>query len=159
MRSDAPIAGSDASGAYRRRLVEAATPHLLGGERILALLPFASVPKLPRVPRHRGQARPEKVRVGIRQSWRRYRPLVVTGRRLLVFDSGRTPNPRELLTTFPIEEVEIGAITTARFGVSQFSLTLPGLGDVPFETGRREALDLARFTELLVSPKRRSRAR
>jgi hypothetical protein len=159
MRSDrtGSAARSAAGNPYRRRLAEAAAPELLGGERIVALLPFASVPKLPREPEPgRKTGRKEKVRFGIRQSWRRYRPLVVTGRRLLVFDSGRTPNPRTLLAAFPLEAVTIGPMTKGRFGVTRFTLALPDNGEVPFETGRREALDTDRLQELLVSPRPRS---
>ena len=153
-------AGAEVGGAYRRRLSEATGPELLGGERVVAMLPFASVPKLPRAPRQAAKkGRKEKVRFGIRQSWRRYRPLVVTGRRLLVFDSGRTPNPRTLLAAFPLEGVTMSQTTAGRFGVSCFTLTLPGNGEVPFETGRREARDLARLQELLVSQRPESRAR
>jgi hypothetical protein len=124
---------------YRQRLTALAAPELRAGEHIVALLPFATVPKLPKGPR----GRKNKVRFGIRQSWRRYRPLVVTDRRLLVFDSGRTPHPRELLDAVPVGEVTISAVTPGRWGTSMFELTLPGTGAVPFETGRREVDDLA----------------
>jgi hypothetical protein len=123
---------------YRRRLRAHADAELERGERIVAMLPFASVPKLPRQP----GGRTGKVRFGIRQSWRRYRPCVVTDRRLLVFDSGRAPNARVLLGAFPLAEVAMGPLGIARFGATSFDLTLPGLGDVPFETGRREADDV-----------------
>jgi len=73
---------------YRRRLRAHAAAELERGERIVAMLPFASVPKLPRQP----GGRTGKVRFGIRQSWRRYRPCVVTDRRLLVFDSVYGPH-------------------------------------------------------------------
>jgi len=104
----------------------------------VAMLPFASVPKLPRRP----GGRKAKVRFGIRQSWRRYRPSVVTDRRLLVFDSGRAPNARSLLGAFALDDVTMGPVDTARFGTSSFVLDLPGLGEVPFETGRKEVDDL-----------------
>lgn len=113
-----------------------------GGERIVAMLPFASVPKLPRPP-GAPRGRKGKVRFGIRQSWRRYRPTVVTDRRLLVFDSGRTPNARELLGAFPVGDVTMGTFGVGHLGARMFALGLPGIGEVPFETGRREADDVA----------------
>ena len=135
---------SDRSGGddtYRRRLRTRAEEELRGGERIVAMLPFASVPKLPRQP-GAPRGRKGKVRFGIRQSWRRYRPTVVTDRRLLVFDSGRTPNPRWLLGAFPLADVTMGPLGVGRFGATTFVLALPGVGDVPFETGRREVADV-----------------
>lgn len=111
------------------------------GERVVAMLPFASVAKLPRGPRgKRG-----KVRYGIRQSWRRYRPTVITDRRLLVFDSGRAPSARTLLGAFRLDDVTMGPLGTGRFGTTTFVLELPGVGAVPFETGRREVDDVARL--------------
>jgi len=134
MRSDRR-GGDD---AYRRRLRARAQEEMLGGERIVAMLPFASVPKLPRRP----GGRKHKVRFGIRQSWRRYRPSVITDRRLLVFDSGRAPNARTLLGAFALSDVTIGPLGTARFGATAFVLDLPGVGPVPFETGRKEIDDV-----------------
>jgi len=114
------------------------------GERIVAMLPFASVPKLPRGPGG-------KVRFGIRQSWRRYRPSVVTDRRLLVFDSGRTPTAQTLLGTFELSEVTMGPLGTARFGATSFVLGLPGVGEVPFETGRKEVDDVEVLRRAVVA--------
>ena len=125
--------------AYRRRLRAHAADELEPGEHVVAMLPFASVPKLPRQP----GGRRAKVRFGIRQSWRRYRPCVVTDRRLLVFDSGRAPSARSLLGAFPLGEVTMGPLTAARFGATSFVLDLPGVGEVPFETGRKEVDDVA----------------
>jgi hypothetical protein len=139
MPSETSGSGGD---AYRRRLRARAEEELRGGERIVAMLPFASVPKLPKVP-GAPRGRKGKVRFGIRQSWRRYRPTVVTNQRLLVFDSGRTPNARELLGAFPLDEVTIGPLGVGRFGATTFDLGLPGAGPVPFETGRREIDDVA----------------
>jgi hypothetical protein len=67
---------------------------------------------------------------------------VVTNRRVLVFDSGRTPNARELLGAFSLEEVTMGPRGVGRFGATTFELVLPGVGEIPFETGRREAEDV-----------------
>lgn len=132
MRSDRH-GGDD---AYRRRLRARAAEELHDGERIVAMLPFASVPKLPRGPHG-------KVRYGIRQSWKRYRPCVVTDRRLLVFDSGRAPGARSLIGQFPLDQILMGSLGTGRFGTTTFVLDLPGVGPVPFETGRREVDDVA----------------
>jgi hypothetical protein len=139
MPSDHGKRGGD--DTYRRRLRTRAAEELHGGERIVAMLPFASVPKLPRLP-GAPRGRKGKVRFGIRQSWKRYRPTVVTDRRLLVFDSGRTPNARELLGAFPLHDIRIGPRGVGRFGATTFTLDLPGNGEVPFETGRREAEDV-----------------
>jgi hypothetical protein len=109
------------------------------------MLPFASVPKLPPQP----GGRKAKVRFGIHQSWKRYRPTVITDRRVLVFDSGRAPNARALLGAFPLGDVTMGALGTGRFGTTTFVLGLPGVGEVPFETGRREVQDVAALRQLL----------
>jgi hypothetical protein len=114
-----------------------ANPELRPGERILAVLPYTSVPKQPRGPEG-------KIRFGLRQSWKRYRPVVVTNRRLLVFDTGRTPHPRVLLAEFPLEQVAMSEVTAGRFGTARFTLSLPGEGDVPFEAGRRDNLPALR---------------
>src|SRR5262245_46704441 len=117
MPSETSGSGGD---AYRRRLRARADEELKAGERIVAMLPFASVPKLPRQP----GGRRGKVRFGIRQSWRRYRPTVVTDRRLLVFDSGRTPSACTLLGAFPLGQVSMGPIGSGRFGATTFDLDL-----------------------------------
>jgi hypothetical protein len=155
MPSDHGKRGGD--DTYRRRLRTRAEEELHGGERIVAMLPFASVPKLPRLP-GAPRGRKGKVRFGIRQSRKRYRPTVVTDRRLLVFDSGRTPHPRWLLGAFPLAEVTIGALGVGRFGTTTFELGLPDLGKVPFETGRREAEDVALLGQQIVRAQPRSRA-
>jgi len=122
------------------RVAERLTP----GERVVAVLPFAAVPKFPgRVKRR------DKVRVGVRQSWRRYRPLVFTDRRLFVFDSGRTPHPRELIATFPVAEIVVRDLHDASFGGREVVLELPGEGSVPVEVGRRDLDDLVLALQLL----------
>jgi hypothetical protein len=143
-----PSERSGGGDPYRRRLRVRATEELTDGERIVAMLPFATVPKLPKQP----GGRRAKVRFGIRQSWRRYRPSVVTDGRLLVFDSGRAPHARTLLGAFPLREVTIGPRSRARYGITTFVLDLPGVGEVPFETGRKEADDV----EILAEVVRRS---
>ena len=64
----------------RAALLAFVTPVLTSGEHVLAVLPFANTPKRPRGPEG-------KVRDGIWQTKRRYRPLVLTNRRLFVFDT------------------------------------------------------------------------
>ncbi|MFN8026025.1 MAG: hypothetical protein U0W40_06645 [Acidimicrobiia bacterium] len=114
------------------------------GERVVAVVPFAAVPKVPgRVKRR------DKVRIGVRQSWRRYRPLVFTDRRLYVFDSGRTPHPRELLASFPVAEVGVHDVRAGSFGGREVVLDLPGTGAVPFEIGRKDLDDLVHALHLL----------
>lgn len=140
---------SGGDDAYRRRLRTRAEEELRGNEQIVAMLPFASVPKSPRLP-GAPRGRKGKVRFGIRQSWRRYRPAVVTDRRLLVFDSGRTPHARELLGAFALGDVTMGPLGVGRFNATTFTLGLPGLGDVPFETGRREVDDVAVLQRVVV---------
>jgi hypothetical protein len=114
------------------------------GERVVAVLSFASVPKFPgRVKRR------DKVRLGMRQSWRRYRPMVFTDRRLYVFDSGRTPHPRELLAAFPIADVGVHDVRDISFGGREMVLDLPGDGPVPFDIGRKDLDDLVSALQLL----------
>ena len=122
---------SDGADHYPQRLEELTSPELRGGERIVAVLPFTTVPKRPRGPEG-------KVREGVWQSWKRYRPLVVTEQRIFVFDTGRTPFPRYLLAQFPVEHTTMSEVTAGRFGVERFTLTLPGEGEVPFEAGKRD---------------------
>ena len=115
---------------------------LAPGETIVAMLPFATVPKLPKGPEGR-------ISVGIRQSWRRYRPLVFTNRRLFVFDSGKTPHPRQQIGEFPLVEIELLEVRDARFGQKVMVLELPAHRPIPFELGKRELDDLATVTTLL----------
>ena len=122
------------------RVAEWLTP----GETVVAILPFAAVPKLPGRVKRRDQ-----VRIGVRQSWRRYRPLVFTDRRLFVFDSGRTPHPRELIATFPVAEIGVNDLSDGSFGGREIVLDLPGEGSVPFEVGRRDRDDLVAVLQLL----------
>jgi len=60
-----------------------------------------------------------------------------------VFDSGRAPSARSLLGAFALDEVTMGPLTAARFGATSFVLDLPGVGEVRFETGRKEVDDVA----------------
>jgi hypothetical protein len=132
---------------YRAALLVKLEGSLGAGETIVAVLPFVSTPKRPRPP-GAPRGRKGKVRTGIYQSWRRYRPLVLTDRRLFVFDTGRTPNPRQLLAVFARSDVDV--ISVQRKGrATRFVLELPGAGPVPFEAGRREWRDTAVLVEWL----------
>jgi hypothetical protein len=139
------VAGTD---KYRATLVRMLDGLLASDERIVAILPFASTLKRPKAP-DAPRGKKGKVRVGIYQSWRRYRPLVLTNRRLFVFETGRTPNPREVLASYPVGDVDMGAVADAGRGVSRFALDFPDAGQVPFEAGRRERQDLAVLVERL----------
>jgi hypothetical protein len=122
---------TDGADLYPQRLEELTRPELRGDERILAILPYTTVSKRPRGPEG-------KVREGVWQSTRRYRPIVVTDRRVLVFDTGRTPYPRMLLAEFPIEQITMSEVVSGRFGTERFTLALAGEGVVPFEAGQRD---------------------
>ena len=112
-------------------------------EQVVAVLPFASTPKRPRGPE-------SKTREGIYQSYRRYRPLVLTDRRLFVLDAGRTPHPRRgLRAEFPVSDVDVVEVIPARFNPNRVLLDLAGVGTVPFEVGGYEVDDLARLREAL----------
>jgi hypothetical protein len=106
-------------------------------ENVLALLPFASTAKRPKGPEG-------KTRVGIYQSVRRYRPLVLTDRRLFVLEAGRTPHPRGgVLGEFPLRDVKVLDVIPGRFNQNRVVLDLPGVGAVPFDVGGYEVDDLA----------------
>ena len=148
MRSDQPSPHATPVGndKYRAELARRVEPSLRSGERITAILPFVSSLKRPKAPgAPRGKA--GKVRTGVYQSWRRYRPMVLTNRRLIVFDSGRTPNPREVLDEFSVADLEVVSVTPLGHSLTRFVLEFPGIGQVPFEAGRREQQDL----EVLVT--------
>jgi hypothetical protein len=139
------VAGTDKYRAALGRLLEGS---LAPGETIVAILPFTSTLKRPKAP-GAPRGKKGKVRVGIYQSWRRYRPLVLTNRRLFVFETGRTPNPRTVLAAYPLDEVDMVAVTPVGRGVTRFALEFPDAGRVPFEAGRREREDLGVLAEWL----------
>ena len=122
---------SDSTDHYPQRLEELTVPVLRGDERILAYLPYTTVSKRPRGPEG-------KVHEGVWQSSRRYRPLVATNRRVLVFDAGRTPYPLVILAEFPVEQVTMSEVVSGRFGTERFTLTLIDEGVVPFEAGQKD---------------------
>src|SRR5438876_398965 len=72
------MAGSDAR--QREALLALVTPRLGSEERVVAMLPFANTPRRPKGPTG-------KVRDGVWQAARRYRPIVLTDRRLFVLDA------------------------------------------------------------------------
>ena len=101
------------------------------GETVVAVLPFTQVPRLKGATRY-----------GIRQRARRYRPLVLTNRRLFVLETGRTPRPRGVITQFRHADVDVVQYTPPRtFGLRTLVLDLAGTGEVPFIVGRLELDD------------------
>ncbi len=123
----------------RAEVMRVVGSHLAAEERVIALLAFAVTPKRPKPP--------SRVREGIYQSYRRYRPLVITDRRIFVLDAARTPHPRAILAEFPFESVSIVDVVPRWFGQQRLFLDLPGVGTVPFDLGRHELDDLARLRE------------
>jgi hypothetical protein len=119
----------------REQVLGVVSDRLVPGERVIAVLPFASPPKRPKGPQG-------KVREGIYTSYRRYRPLVVTSRRVFVVSAGRTPYPRGVLADFPLGEVGFVDVVPARFGQRRLLLDLPGVGTVPFDLGRYDVVAL-----------------
>ena len=86
----------------RSALLSFVTPVLSSGEQVVAVLPYVNTPKRPK-------GAEGKVREGIWQSQQRYRPLLLTNQRLFVFDTARTPHPRQVLC-----EVPSGSVRTVR---------------------------------------------
>jgi len=132
---------SDPATRYRVRIEHEASGLLRGGEVGVAVLPFTSVP---RRARHGGP----KIVTGVRQTARRYRPLVVTSERLLVFDSGRTPGPRGLLAAYPLDQLRLLDVAPLRFGGTRFVLDIEGEA-VPFDAGRHDVAALEVLFQLL----------
>ena len=126
----------------RAALEEMVADELSAGERVLAVLPYAHVPARPKGPAG-------KVRDGIYQSNRRYRPIIVTDQRLILFETGRTHFPRGILAAFAIADVEVVSVTPGSLGKTRLVLELPEVGAVPFETGRNEQDDLAVLVETI----------
>ena len=79
---------------------------------------------------------------GIRQAVKRYRPVVCTNRRVLIYDTNRTHHPRSLLAAFPLADVLVVEVRPGRFGGKVLVLALPGEGDVPFELGKKDLPEL-----------------
>ncbi|HEV2310820.1 MAG TPA: hypothetical protein VGU73_09860 [Acidimicrobiia bacterium] len=112
-------------------------------ETVLAVLPFAATPRRPKGPEG-------KVREGVYQTGRRYRPLVATTERLLVVHAYKTPFPKGLLAAFPVAGVEVLGVEPGRMGQQRLSLSLPGEGTVPFVLGRFDLDELPAFEEALA---------
>jgi hypothetical protein len=128
----------------RDSVVDSIQDELGPGEAVVAVLPYASTPRRPRGPEG-------KVRVGVYQSGRRYRPLVATSRRLLVVHAYKTPFPKGLLADFPIAQVHVVDRVSRSLGRQRLTLDLPGEGFVPFELGRFDALELDEFEHALTA--------
>jgi hypothetical protein len=126
----------------RDEVVQAVQDQLRPDEHVVAVLPFASTPKRPKGPEG-------KVREGIYLSARRYRPLVVTNRRLLVVNAWRTPYPRGLLAEFPASATSVVDVVPGRFDQQRLELELPGEGVVPFILGRFDLIELDEFEAAL----------
>jgi hypothetical protein len=139
-------AKATAPDKQRAQLVDMVRDRLRTRESVLAVFPFASTKKRPRLP---GETRKDRVRIGVYQSYRRYRPLVLTDQRLFVFETGRTPHPRGLLAEFRVDDVDLVEVAPGRMGATDFVLELPGTGPVPFECGRKEVADLAVLRDVL----------
>jgi hypothetical protein len=122
----------------REALLQQVTPRLAVGERVIAVLPFANTPRRPK-------GRNGKVREGVWQAARRYRPMVLTEQRLLVFDARRTPHPQGVLVEFPASAVSVVRLVPGTLGRQTLVLDLPAEGEVPFELGRLDADDLDAF--------------
>jgi len=126
----------------RSALLAFVMPELSAGERVVAVLPFANTSKRPR-----GAA--GKVRDGVWQTARRYRPLVLTTERLFVFDTARTPHPRNVLRAFPSHSVGVVRPVHGSVGRATLVLALPEDGEVPFELGRFDLAELDAFRNAL----------
>ena len=139
-----------ASGKYaarqREEVLNLVADRLRPREQVVGVLPFAQTPKRPKPPEPK-KPKPKKVRDGVYQSYRRYRPLVVTDRRLFVLDTARTPHPRSVLAEFPIAEIELVDVVARSLGQQRVVLELPGLGRVPFDLGRYDLEGLESLRE------------
>lgn len=96
------------------------------GESVVAVLPFASIPK-----------------VG-------YGQLVFTDRRLFLFESTRTGRTGDVVRVEPLDDVTFGGVRTGRFGKQSLLLGFADTGDVRFDVGSREGADLAAITRLFA---------
>jgi len=85
---------------YRRDLLALVEGSFAARESVQAILPFANTLKRPKGPEG-------KVRTGVYQGYRRYRPLLLTDRRLFIFETGRTPHGRGVLAEFSNDDVRV----------------------------------------------------
>ena len=105
------------------------------GEAVVAMLPFATARKRPKGPEG-------KVSAGVWQSARLHRPLTLTDRTLYVFDAGRTPHVKRLHSQYSRDGLRVVSVVEKRFGARVVTVTIPGEGDVPFEVGTFDDLEL-----------------
>jgi hypothetical protein len=126
----------------REAVLAALRDDLRPGEQVVAVLPFASTPKRPKGPEG-------KVRQGVYQRARHFRPLVATSSRLIVVDAYRSPSPRGLLADYPIDRVREVDLVPARMGQQMLHLDLPGEGEVPFLLGRFDLIELDQFRDAI----------
>ncbi|HZP30860.1 MAG TPA: hypothetical protein VFC99_18070 [Acidimicrobiia bacterium] len=124
-----------ASRAEKQREIALGTvaDRLRSGEQVVAMLPFAA-----NAPRPRALG---KRREGIYQTNRRYRPLVVTDRRLFVLQGAKTPYPHGILAEFPLASVTFVDVAPRWFGQQRVRLDLPDEGVVPFDVGKFDDVD------------------
>jgi hypothetical protein len=132
---------SSRADAQRAQVLGFVQDELKRGETVVAVLPFAATPKRPKGPEG-------KIRTGVYQSQRRYRPLVLTTQRLFVLEAVRTPYPRRVLADYPISDVELVDLVPGRF-THVLSLDLPDVGTVPFRLGRYDVEDLPQLRAAL----------
>ncbi len=135
---DSPTRGAK----QRNEVVDTVADRLGPGEEVIAVLPFAATPKRPKGPQG-------KIREGIYTVYRRYRPIVVTNRRLFVIGGSRTPYPRGVLAEFPLADVTYVDEIPARFSQTRLLLDLPDNGTVPFDLGRYDVPDLPQLRAAL----------
>ncbi|HXY91231.1 MAG TPA: hypothetical protein VEP49_02040 [Acidimicrobiia bacterium] len=126
----------------REGMLSLVRPQLGHNERVVALLPFANATRRPK-------GTDGKVRDGLWQTARRYRPLLLTDRRLFVFDTRRTPHPQRVLASFAANDVRVAGVSSGTFGRTLLVLELPGDGEVPFELGKRDQGELRSFVRAL----------
>ena len=72
---------------------------------------------------------------------------MLTDRRLFVFDARRTPHPQGVLVELPPQLVRVVRLTPGTLGRQTLVLDIPAEGEVPFELGRLDAVDLDAFTD------------
>ena len=104
------------------------------------MLPFVNTPKRPKAPEG-------KVREGIWQARRRYRPLLLTDRRLVrVRHASHTAPATLCCASFRVDLVRVVRTFPGSIGRQTLVLDLPADGEVPFELGRLDVVDLDAFT-------------
>ena len=79
-----------------------------------------------------------------------YGQLVFTRARVFLFDSTRTGRTGELLREVPLDQVTLGGVRTGRLGKQALVLGLPDAGEIVFDVGSREGVDLAAISRLLT---------